>query len=85
MHYPQPQREPNGCIQTLIISRIIMGMLLIPMAMIIGAIVAIILTFYALTVHPLLALLVIAVCVSLIVGFAKWEGRRIAKQYPKDD
>ncbi|MPZ49130.1 MAG: hypothetical protein GEU75_07500 [Dehalococcoidia bacterium] len=60
-------------------------MLMIPMALIIGAIAAIILTFYALTIHPLLSLAVIGVCAALIVGLAKWEARRVAKQYPKDE
>jgi hypothetical protein len=71
--------------QTLVISRLIIGMLLIPMALIIGCVVAVILTFYALAVHPLLALFVIACSVAIIVGLAKWESWRVTKDIPRDD
>ena len=37
MYYPQPQREPSGCMEALIISRIVFGMLVIPFLMILGA------------------------------------------------
>ena len=85
MQYPQSSGEPSGCIQSLVISRLIIGMLLIPIGLIIGAVLAVLLTFYALTVHPLLALLVILGCAGILVGVAKWEGRRVAKENPRDD
>jgi hypothetical protein len=85
MQYPQAPREPNGCLQSLVISRLIIGMLLIPMALIIGCVVAVILTFYALAAHPLLALLVIVCSVGIIVGLAKWESWRVTKDMPPDD
>ena len=85
MQYPQSSREPNGCFQTLLISKLIIGMLLVPLALILGAVLALLLTFYALTVHPLLALLVILLCAGGLFGLAKWEHRRIARENPTDD
>jgi hypothetical protein len=85
MQYPQYNREPSGCLQTLIISRMILGMLLIPMALIIGTVVAVLLTFYALAVHPLLALLVVCSAVAIVVVVGKWESRRSGRDVPKDE
>ena len=85
MQYPQSSREPNGCFQTLIISKLIITMLLVPLFLILGAVLAVLATFYALTVHPLLALLVIALCAGILVGVAKWEQRRVAREIPRDD
>ena len=85
MQYPQGSREPSGCVQTLVISRVIIAMLLVPMALIIGAVLAVILTFYALSVSPFLALFVIVCSVGIIVGLAKWESWRASKDIPKDD
>ena len=85
MQYPQSSGEPSGCIQSLVISRLIIGMLLVPIGLIMGAVLAVLLTFYALAVHPLLALLVIASVAGILVGVAKWEGRRVTRDLPRDD
>ncbi len=85
MYYPQEPKEPNGCLQALIISRMIMQILAIPLAMIMGAILAVILALWALTISPLLGLAVIAGFVLLLVFGAKWEGDRISRNAPKDD
>jgi hypothetical protein len=84
MYYPQPQREPSGCMEALIISRIVFAMLLVPFLMIMGAIAAVILTLLALTVHPLLALLSFLLCGAALIVVAKWETARVKRQFPPE-
>jgi hypothetical protein len=85
MYYPQAPKEPSGCMQTLLISRIIVGILLIPFLIILGAIAIVLLTFYALSVNPLLALVPVLVGGGIIVGVARWESARIAKEMPPEE
>ena len=85
MYYPQQQKEPSGCMETLLITRIVFGMLLIPFAMILAAIAAVIISFWALTIHPLLALVVIGLCGSAFVAVVKWETARVRRQLPPED
>jgi len=84
MYYPNQQKEPSGCMETLLITRIVFSMLLIPFLMILAAVAAVILAFYALTIHPLLALLVLVLCGAVFMGFVKWESARIKRQMPDD-
>ncbi|MGE0059639.1 MAG: hypothetical protein AB7T32_16790 [Dehalococcoidia bacterium] len=67
------------------ITKIVFSMLLVPFLMILGAIAAVVLAFYALTIHPLLALLVIVLCGAAFVGFVKWETARVQRQLPPED
>jgi hypothetical protein len=85
MYYPQQQKEPSGCMETFIITKIVFGMLLLPFAMIVAAVFAVVLAFYALTIHPLLALLVVVLCGLFFVGFVKWESARVRRQLPPED
>ncbi len=87
MYYPQQEgpSEPSGCFQTLVISRMIIGILLVPIMLIGGAIIAVLVGFYLLSIHPLFALLFILAAAAAMIGVARWEGRRIAKERPPDD
>jgi hypothetical protein len=85
MYYPQDPREPSGCAQTVTITRMMLGILLVPIALIMAAVLAVLLTFYALTVHPLLALLVILLAAATILGLARWESRRAARDTTHDE
>lgn len=71
--------------ETLLITRIVFGMLLIPFLMILAAIFAVVLSFWALTIHPLLALLVIGLCGAVFVGVVKWESARVRRGLPPED
>ncbi len=84
MYYPQPEREPGGCMETLLISRIVFGMLLVPFLMVFGAVFAVILTLIALSISPFLALGTIVACVGLIAGLGKWEAARVRRQMPDE-
>jgi len=86
MYYPQePRKDTSGCGTTLVITRMIIAILLIPIGLIAGGILAVILTFFAFSVHPLLGVLVIAVGAGLLVAVGKWESRRIERERPRDE
>jgi hypothetical protein len=73
---PPDKEKPPGCLDTLVIIRVVMGILLVPVALIIGVVVAFALALYLFTVHPLWTLVLV---VGLGVGvwlFARWDQRR---------
>jgi hypothetical protein len=86
MYYPQEPKEPSGCMQSLIITRVIFSMLALPVAIIAGAMFALAITFYMFTVSAPLALIPLAIGVLGVIGFARWEKARIDKEMrPRDD
>ena len=82
MYYPRAPKEPSGCLQTLLITRAIFGVLAIPIGIIAGALVAALITLYIFTVNPLLALIPLSVGVLSIYALARWEKARIEKETP---
>ena len=71
--------------ETLLITRIVFGMLMVPFLMIMAAIFAVVVSFWALTVHPLLALLVVLICGALFVMVVKFEQARVKRQLPPEE
>jgi len=71
--------------ETLLITRIVFGMLMVPIAMILAAVAAVVASFWALTIHPLLALAVIVLFGAAFVGVVKWESARIRRQLPPEE
>ena len=84
VYHPPPPSEPNGCLQTLVISRMIFQILMIPMLLIIGVLFAVILLFYAYSQHPVFGLLVFGAIGLVFYGFMKWENRRIDREHPPE-
>ncbi len=84
-YYPQPEKEPGGCVQTIVITRVILGILLVPILMIGGCLMAVVFTFYLFTTYPPLALIPVAIGVLGLVALYRWEKARIAKETPPDD
>jgi small-conductance mechanosensitive channel len=84
-YHPPPPREPSGCLQTLVITRMIFQILAVPIVMIIIGLVAVIIFLYAFSESPLLALLVIGGFGLVLYGIMKWEHRRIQREMPPDD
>ena len=85
MYNPRPQKEPNGCFQTIVITRIILQILMLPMLLVAGGIVMVLLFFYALTVNPLLGLLVLLVAGAMVYLLGKWETHRLPQGPPPND
>jgi hypothetical protein len=82
MYNPRPQKEPSGCLQTLIITRIILQILFLPLMLVAGGVAGVILFFFALTVNPLLGLLVLAMVGVGLYFFGRWEARRESAGVP---
>ncbi|HZQ35314.1 MAG TPA: hypothetical protein VFD32_05240 [Dehalococcoidia bacterium] len=85
MYYPKEQKEPSGCLQTLIITRVIFGILAVPLAIIGGVLFTIGMTFYLFTVSAPLALIPLGLGVVAVYGLARWERKRIEKEMRRDD
>jgi hypothetical protein len=85
MYNPRPQKEPSGCLQTLIITRIILQILFLPLMLVAGGVAGVILFFFALTVNPLLGLLVLALVGVGLYFLGRWEAGREAAGPPPND
>ena len=85
MYYPQRPREPSGCLQSVIITKMILGILLVPMAIIMGAILALLVVLWALDYSPFLALGFLVLCGVGLIAAVKWESRRVSRDAPPDD
>lgn len=83
-YHPPPPSEANGCIQTLVISRMIFMILLIPVLLIISVMFAVMAIFVAYSEHPILGLLVISIVGALIYLVVRWERHRVERDYPPE-
>lgn len=73
---PAPEEKPPGCLDTLVIIRVVMGILLVPVALIVGVVVAFVVALYLFTVHPLMALVVVVALAAGVWLVARWDQRR---------
>lgn len=85
MYNPRPQKEPSGCLQTLIITRIILQILFVPLMLVAGGIAGVLLFFFALTVNPLLGLLVLVLVGAGLYLLGRWEQNRVPQGPPPND
>jgi hypothetical protein len=85
MYHPPPPKEPSGCIQTLVISRMILQILFVPILMIVGGIVGVVALLYAFSYNAFLGLFVLALGVGALIAMGRWEWRRVGKDVPSDD
>lgn len=68
--------ERPGCLDTLVIIRIVFGVLLWPIAAIIIVLLDLALIFYFLTTSPILAVIPVALTVLAFILLARWEAAR---------
>lgn len=73
---PEPEKEPGGCMEALILTRAAFSALAIPVAVLFGALVAIVLLFLSFSVHWLLGLLYIGLLGVGLWLYARWERRK---------
>jgi hypothetical protein len=85
MYNPRPTKEPSGCLQTLVITRIVLQILFVPLLLVAGGIAGVILFFFALTVNPLLGLGVLVLLGVGLYFLGKWEARRVPEGPPSND
>ena len=69
----KPEKEPGGCMEALMISRAIFGILALPLLIMIGAIFGLVVLVALFSVHWLLGLLGLALIVGGIAFYARWE------------
>jgi membrane protein YdbS with pleckstrin-like domain len=70
--------------QTLVISRMIFMILLVPVALIMSVLFAVMLVFVAYSRHPVLGLIVISIVGAGIYGLVRWEQHRIDRDNPPE-
>jgi hypothetical protein len=85
MYQPRPQKEPSGCVQTIVITKIIVQILAVPLLMIGGGIAAVLFFFFTLTISPFLALLVLFIGGLLLYLLGRWETKRVQRETSGDD
>ena len=85
MYYTRQPKEPSGCSQTIVITRVILSLLIGPLALIGGVMLWLLVTLFVLTESPLLALIPIGLGGLALFGFARWEKARVEKQLPHDE
>jgi hypothetical protein len=84
-YYPQEPKEPSGCMETLLITRIIFSLLAVPVAIIAGGVAIVIGALYLYTISPFLGLIPVAIiALGLYLG-ARWEHSRAERQRPPGD
>jgi hypothetical protein len=73
---PEPEKEPGGCMEALILTRAAFAALAIPLAVLVGAIGAIVLLFVTFSIHWLLGVLYLGAIGAGIAVYARWERRK---------
>lgn len=77
-YYNQAPRdpEPQGCVDALMLTRAVFGILLWPLLLLFGAITGIGVIFYCFSVHLWLGLLVLIFVGASLVGLGRWQQQR---------
>lgn len=73
---PEPEKEPGGCMEALILTRVALSVLAVPILVLFGAVVGIAAMFYLFSVHWSLGLLFILALFGAIALYARWERSR---------
>ncbi len=85
VHYeqqrPDDRDKPPGCLDILVITRVVLGVLFWPLAVMFVVIFDLGITFYLYATRPLFALIPVAITAAAILGFTLWERHR----YPRLD
>lgn len=73
---PDEEEKPPGCLETLVITRVVFGVLFWPVVAILLVLVDIAAIFYFLTTNPLLALIPGAITVVALLLLSRWDQTR---------
>ncbi len=73
---PSDAEKPPGCLDALLITRAVFGILFWPIAILLGTFSDIVLILYLFTTYAPLAIIPIAVTIAIIAWFIRWEQRR---------
>ena len=75
---PPEEKEPGGCRDVFVLTRVVFGVLLLPLAVMLGVILGLILVIYLWSISALLGVLAIAVVAIGIGLYARWERGRVS-------
>lgn len=73
---PPDEKEPGGCRDVFILTRVVFGVLFLPLAVMLGIILGLVLVIYLWSIFWLFGILVIVLCAIGIGAYARWERRR---------
>ena len=73
---PDDRERPPGCLDILVITRVVFGVLFWPIAAMFVVIFDLGITFYLYATRPLFALIPVAITAAAIMGFTLWERHR---------
>jgi hypothetical protein len=76
VYYEQPpddQEKPPGCLEALVITRAVFGVILIPFLLMLSVIIDVAIAFLLYGVYPALALIPLGVTIVAVWGYARWE------------
>ena len=73
---PEAEEKPPGCLDVIVITRAVLGLLLPPVAALMFVVLDIAIIIWLLTVHPALTLIPIALTGVAIWLFARWDQNR---------
>ena len=78
VYYEQPKdkERPPGCLDALIITRAMLGIVLIPFLVLMGIVVDIAAALALYSLHPALALIPLALTIGAVWAYARWERRK---------
>jgi hypothetical protein len=80
---PEPEKEPGGCMEALILTRAAFAALALPIGILFGAILGLVGLIYAFSASRLLGLFVIALIVVGIALYARWERHKFPGGPPR--
>jgi hypothetical protein len=80
-----PPKQPNGCLQTFVITRMIAQILFVPMLLIGGAVLCVAAAVYAFSVNYLYGVAVIASAIVVLLVISRWEYTRVKRELPPPD
>ena len=73
---PEPEKEPGGCMEALILTRAAFAALALPVAILLGAILGVVLVIYLFSIHWVWGVLFLALLIAGIAWYARWEQKK---------
>ncbi len=70
---PEPEKEPGGCMEALVLTRAAFGALAIPIGVLLGTLLGIVLLVYLFSVHWALGLGFLALIAAGVWWYSRWE------------
>ena len=80
---PEPEKEPGGCMEALLLTRAAFGALALPILILFGAMGGLLLVLYLFSVHVLLGVVALVALALGVAVYARWERTRFQSGPPQ--